>query len=353
MTQSTPEPSAAGPSLPPPPPPWWGCPPSKRRRWLPRLLRGFLVMAFIASVLLNIELLVLVAGGAEGLDRTTLQEGTAAQTVAVYSISGTIDQKAASTFGSFFRRVRSDGDIKAVVLRVDSPGGAVAASDEIHQFVKRIRDECNKPVVVSMGGLAASGGYYVSASADAIWAEPTTVTGSIGVIAVWPVVKNFLDKHGVEVVTIRSTQAQPWKARENFWETPDPRVRQEVLEMLDAMQAKFEQAVRSGRAGRLATRKVPQSDSQTQPAGEVEPFNGKIYLADDAVKLGMVDQIGYLNDALADAARLAGLSNPRVVEYTRHRSLLERAGGEGAASIDASLVDKLMTPRIMMLWKVD
>ena len=345
---------------PPPVPPaaptgtWIVQPAPRKASWLVRMGKGLLAMLFILSIIINIELLVLLFGTGEGLSTQTLRQGKADQVVALYEVEGMIDDVAAENFRRFYRAVGQDKNIKAVVLRVNSPGGGVAASDEIYHMVSLIAQKSETPVIVSMGGVAASGGYYISAPGDTIFAEPGTVTGSIGVIAVWPVVKDLLSRNGIEVVTIRSQAAQRWKAKENFWETPEPRARQEVQDMLDVMQEKFERAVRDGRVDKLKVKTIQVAgQGGAAPLVEVEPFNGRVYVAERAVELGLVDEIGYLDDAIEAAIGKADLGEPKVVRYSRHESVLEAFGAAvPAAPINAKLLDELMTPRVMMMWKV-
>ena len=347
------------PSVPPPPGamPWWVQPP-KKRSWAGRILIGTGTLLFILSVLVNVYLVMfLLAQKGDAFDKTVIGEGRADQTVAVYSVEGIIDDEAVHYFDQFCRRLKTDKQVKAVVLRIDSPGGGVSASDEIYVKVKAIRETLKKPVVVSMGAVAASGGYYIAAPADAIYAEPTTITGSIGVLAAWPVLKGLMDKYGVEMVTIRSTQADVWKAAENYWERPEPQVRANMRQMLDEMQAKFESVVKAGRKNLKLTKVAVTRPGQTggvEKITQTEPFNGKVYLAEEAKRFGLIDNIGYQEDAVKEAARLAGLSKPRIVQYARHRSLRELLGfSDPAAPLDAKTLDKLTSPRVMMLWKLD
>jgi len=362
----TPQPPVApAPTAPPPaaaqgPPPWWAQPP-KKTSWGKRIAKSIFGLLFILSVLVNIELfLLLTASSRGGFDMTVIEKGEDDQEVAVYTVAGLIDGKASATFGKFTRLVRDDENIKAVVLRIDSGGGGVAASDEIYMMVKSIREDLNRPVVVSMGATAASGGYYIAAPADEIYAEPTTITGSIGVIAAWPVLKGFLDKHGVEIVTIRSTGAEHWKARENFWEVPDQRVRDNLRVLLNQMQARFEKAVKDGRGGKLKINKVEtqvkDADGKIVKVTTTVPFDGQVWVADEAKKLGLVDKIGYTHDAVDAAAKLARLSKPKAVHYAPSKPLMASLMGAEATPgvhIDADLLDRIQTPRIMMLWKVE
>jgi protease-4 len=331
-------------------PPSWFTPP-KRWQWLKRLGITLLVLLLIVSVLINLDLgLLLFMRGAEGLQTTVLAKGDDDKIVAVYRVDGLIDDAAARQFARFHRAVRDNKNIKAIVLRVDSGGGSVSASDEIHQMVASLAQRV--PVVVSMGGVAASGGYYISAPARVIYAQPTTATGSIGVIAAWPVVKGAMDRIGVEVVTLRSDRARQWKMRENLWEPPDAAIRQEVIDMLNAMQDRFEQVVREGRGGRLQTPATAPSDGQTGPA----PFNGKVYLGPQAKDLGLVDEIGYFDQAVKTAAAEAGLGDKaKIVQYGAPKPLFEMLTGATSpgVNIDAKLVHELTSPQLLMVWKLD
>jgi protease-4 len=322
-----------------------------------RILFAVLVALLAVSVIVNVELLAVAAMGLEGLSQDVLQDGDKDQTIAVYRLSGIIDQEAVRGFERFARMVHDTPRIKAVVVRVDSPGGEVCSSDEIHRLMLAIRRQRHVPLAVSMGGVAASGGYYVSAPADLIYAEPTTITGSIGVIAVWPVLEGLLDKAGVRVIAIRSTDARVWKARQNFWETPDQMVLQNLQEMLDRMQDQFEQIVRQGRGSRLVLRpqslQVPNEQGQPQTVQVTAPFDGQVYLGRQAMDLGLVDRIGYLSDASTAAAELAKLDKPRVVEYSRQKGLLEHLamGRHSAIDLAPQHLAKLASPQVMMLWR--
>lgn len=323
----------------------------------------FLLGVLGFSILLNIVLLGEAEGlGAQGggLVQRQIQGGDDAQTVAVYSIVGVIDGEAVSQFSQFHDAVAYNRDVQAVVLRVESPGGSVTASDQIHKMVKEIKSS-GKRVVVSMGSVAASGGYYISAPADEIFAEETSITGSIGVITAWVVFKGTLEKIGAEMLTIKSTNAEIWKDAMSPTATPQEYQIDHIRDILDQMQARFEKVVKDGRNKKLnpQTETVQATDDEGNKVEKkcTAPFNGKIYLADEAKKLGLIDDIGYEDDAIERAQKLARLDNAKVVRYVRRRTFMETLfDGEARTApvkIDANLIDKLQTPRFMMLWKVD
>lgn len=206
-------------------------------------------------------------------------------------------------------RVKKDPNIRAVVLRVDSPGGSAFASEEIWRAAELVQKE-GKPVVVSMGGVAASGGYYVAAGADAIWAEPTTITGSIGVFSGKFATKALQDKLGVNTVTVARGRNANVESSTTPW---DDVQRARMQELVDQTYTQFKARVAEGRA--LA-------DADVEAAAR-----GRVWLGIDAEERGLVDHLGSFQDAIADARDRAGISERRkvgLVEITGSGMLLER-----------------------------
>jgi len=245
--------------------------------------------------------------------------------VAIVDIAGAI------MGGSGFARaqldhVADDKSVKAIVLRVDSPGGTVSGSDELHYRLAELAKERDLPVVVSMGGIAASGGYYVAMANggrdDVIFAEPATLTGSIGVIIPHFDVSKLLKKLDIADDSITSgplkEMLSPTKDR-----TPElaARERQVLQSLVDEMFARFKQIVRQGR---------PKLDDEKLAS----VATGQIFTAQQAVDAGLVDRIGFLEDAVQRAVELAGLTadSARVVRYSRPRGLLQDVlGGDFSA----------------------
>lgn len=360
---STPQPPSPVPpprpteQAPAPPPPWQ----PRRRPWWKRALSVVGVLIFLGSLVMNLYLLLLLSLLVAGdLETSIMTPGRSDQIVAVWRIDGLIGQEQANLAEKFCRKVRADPNIQAVVLRVDSGGGHIAPCDRIYQSLRQLRDS-GKKVVVSMGGVAASGGYYVSLPGETIFAEPTTVTGSIGVISFLPVFTGTMDKYGLKMVVVRSKRTQAWKAAPNPFENPADYQLAELQNVLDAMQQTFEDAVRAGRAGKLkvteARREYVGADGKKFTVDEVEPFNGKIFLAERAGALGLVDKVGYLQDAIAQAGRLAGLTKPKVVVYSRRKSFLEgmltHVGlGPRGWPVELKMPAEVQSPKIMMVWQV-
>lgn len=187
--------------------------------------------------------------------------------------------------------------IKALVVRVDSPGGSVLASERIRQA--ELAAKAKKiPVVVSMGSVAASGGYWVSTPADFIYAEPSTITGSIGVFGVLPSFQGTLQKLGVGADGVKTT---PLSGEPDLLKGPSPEASQLIQTGVNAMYARFLGVVAAAR------HKTPQQVDQIA--------QGRVWDGGTARQLGLVDGFGGLNDAIAKAAQLAGLGNERGVRY--------------------------------------
>jgi len=365
---STPQPPVDPPSLPPPhpgPAAYQPQPPGRRGGAGKTVVIVILLVLLALSAFVNVNLvgLIFAKAGPDDMDTQVLRDGDDDELIACYGIEGIIDERAVENFERFYRKAIDD-DAKAVVLRVVSPGGGVGPADRINEIVKRFK-QVGLPVVVSMGQIAASGGYYVSASADEIVAEPTTVTGSIGVLAGWLVLKGTLEKLGAEMVVIKSTNAQGWKGEMSSFESPDPRHLSHLQEILDAIQARFEQVVADGRGDRLVTRRLPPYTVQmgtgqaakTVAVREIEPFNGKVYLAAEAKRLGLIDRIGYHSEAIEVARQLAGLDHPKVVKYSPSmgfwsRLLRARSRAEGLI-LDRRTLENLRVPKLQMIWRID
>ena len=212
-------------------------------------------------------------------------------------------------------KLMEDEDVKAVVLRVNSPGGSAYASEQIWHSVSQLK--AKKPVVVSMGGYAASGGYYISCPANYIYAEPTTITGSIGIFGMFPDFSGLLtEKLGVKFDEVKTnknagfgTMARPFNAEE--------------LAMLDQY---------IGRGYELFRKRVADGRHQKVEAIE-EVAQGRVWLGNDALKIKLVDAIGSLDDAIVKAAKLAKLEEYHATSYPApagwFESLLDKATNKG------------------------
>ncbi len=347
---------------PPPPPPVWQPYPYPRRRkplWKRLLIVGVVLLFILlaAGVVSHVVQSKLARLAGDGMDAEVLKPGRKDQVVAVYDVFGVIDSKQAGRIKVFCKQVSGDPNVKAVVLRVSSPGGGISACDRIHKMMMDLKSD-GKTLVISMGSVAASGGYYISAPADAIYAEPTTITGSIGVIGAWIIIKGTLEKYGAKAVVVRSTKTRAWKAAPNSLEDPADYQIESIRKLLDVMQERFEKVVRDGRGGKLTPtteeKTYTGADGKKFTVTETVPFNGSIFTADEATDLGLIDDIGYLDDAIDKAAGLAGLTKPKVVRYFRRKGFFEQmADAKTGPIIDPDVLDEIQTPKLMMIWKVE
>ena len=225
--------------------------------------------------------------------------------IAVISLSGTITTESSSLFSGstitpelvrdYLARVEKDKAVKAIVFRIESPGGEIAPSQEILWEIERVKE--TKPIVVSMGGTAASGGYYISTQADKIVALPTTMTGSIGVIYQVTNIEGLLEKLGIQIEIFKGGMYKDmyWGFREL---TPEE---EEIMQgMVDEYYEQFIDVVAEGRE--LSKEEVRNLAT------------GQIYTGTEAKELGLVDELGGLDTAIDLAAELAGIETA-IVEY--------------------------------------
>ncbi|HQV75803.1 MAG: signal peptide peptidase SppA [Flavobacteriales bacterium] len=221
-----------------------------------------------------------------------------------------------TSLSATIREAREDSSIKAIVLRVNSPGGSGLASETIWREVKLANDV--KPVVVSMGDVAASGGYYIAAPARKIFAEPTTITGSIGVFGIIPNMQGFFkNKLGITFDGLKTHKYadMPTGTR------PLTQHEKDIIQgYIDDFYTGFKERVAEGR-----NLTVAQVDSIGQ---------GRVWTGEDAKRIGLVDELGGLEAAIAEAANLAGLSDPKRVEMPEQKDLFEQimADLNGSAS---------------------
>jgi protease-4 len=315
-------------------------------RWGTRLawlIAGFAVLSALASAGANAQYF---QKGSKVVEQYHSLSKTASAKVAVVDISGPI------MGGSGFARsqidqIAADDDVKAVVLRIDSPGGTVSGSDEIHYRISDVAKKRDLPVVISMGGIAASGGYYIAMANggrdDVIFAEPATLTGSIGVIIPHFDLSKFVKKFDIEDDSITSgplkEMLSPTKDR-----TPEleERERKILQSLVDEMFSRFKEIVKQGR---------PKLDDEKLAA----VTTGQIFTAEQARAAGLVDRVGFIEDAVDRAVELAGLTkdSARVVKYTKPKGLLdELLGGSAPGARQVTILEAVAewtTPRAWYL----
>ncbi|HUG38671.1 MAG TPA: signal peptide peptidase SppA [Candidatus Limnocylindrales bacterium] len=232
------------------------------------------------------------------------------------------------------REHQDNPSVRAVVVRVNSPGGVVAPTQEIVAAVQRVR-KAQKPVVASLSSVAASGGYYVATAADRIFANPGTLTGSIGVVMQMVNVEGLLKKAGVDYVVVKAGR---YKDVGNFSRAMTPEERRILQELLDDVYGQFVNAVAEGR----------NLDRETV----LRFADGRIYSGQQAHRLKMVDELGGLEEAIEAAAKLAGIPGRPKLVYPRRRfslmDLIKNQVGWGPVGALLPALPTLKTPLYLM-----
>ena len=205
------------------------------------------------------------------------------------------------------KRIRKDDDVKALVLRVNSPGGSADASEQIWRAVQKVKAD-SIPVVVSMGDYAASGGYYISCGADYIFAEPTTLTGSIGIFGTVPNVSKLRDKIGLDIDGVRTNKHSDLQGN-MIYKGMNTEEYQLMQSMVERGYDLFTSRCAEGRHV---------SQDYIKSIGE-----GRVWLGDKGKEIGIVDELGNIDDAIAKAVELAGLENYQMAYYPDKKDPME------------------------------
>jgi len=240
-------------------------------------------------------------------------------------------------------RAAEDTSIKALVVRINSPGGTVTASDVLYHELRVFKEQRKIPIVASIVDLGASGGYYVAAAADTLVAHPSSVTGSLGVIMLTVNARGLLEKVGVETTAVTSG---PKKDMGSPFRPMTEEERAIFQGVIDSFYQRFLNVVQEGRRNLTADQVRKLAD-------------GRIYSGEQAKELGLVDTVGYLDDAIEVAKKKAGLAEARVVVYKRPGDYVNNiysrwlGGGGGLAgltNLDLMALIRGGTPQFMYLW---
>ncbi len=283
--------------------------PGKKPKARRPFLRGCLIMVL---VLAGFFLLLLGISRLGGLSFSMTGK------VAVIPVSGMISDS--ETVIEQLKKFGSDNAVKAVVLRINSPGGGVAPSQEIYEEVRKL--DAKKPVLTSMGTIAASGGYYIAAATRKVYANPGTMTGSIGVVMPFVSFKDLVDKIGLKGMAVKSGE---FKDIGSPLREMTPEDRQVLQSVVDNVHMQFVDAVAAGR-------KMPREDV-------LKIADGRILTGQQAKALGLVDALGNLEDTVAEAGRMGGIpGEPKVVTPPKRKiSLLDILREEMRSMIDGKM----------------
>lgn len=300
---------------------------------------GFLLPVCACGILMMVGLFSL--GAVASTTPSTTSSSGSGDAVAIIRVEGAITHSdepdvavgaVSGTVMADLRAAAADETVKAIVLRVDSPGGTVTGSAQIYEAIAALE----KPVVVSMSGVAASGGYYISAPADYIFARADTTTGSLGVVLTLYNTQALMEKVGVQVTSITSG---PHKTIGNPWESLTPDQQAILQTTVDESYDEFIRVIVDGRG-------LPEADVRAMA-------DGRIYSGRQALALGLVDELGDLQAAITKAAELGGISGqPRIVEYEHLPGLEDLFSGlstrlnTSEAEQAMALINELTSPRL-------
>ena len=300
------------------------------------MLLGIIGMAAMSSVL---PASVSASGVRDNLQESVLIDGAKHKKIAVINITGLIDDNMSLWVQRQIKHCDSDPSVRGMIVRINSPGGMVSSSDQIHRAISQFKNESKKPVLCFMQGIAASGGYYSAVACDEIMAEPTVITGSIGVIMNVMVVKGLLEeKLGIDPVTIKSGPRKDWPSMYNDVSEEQRTYLNEKI--IAPAYNRFVQLIVEGRKEVL-------TEAQIRTLAD-----GSIYSADEAKSNGLIDGTGYLEDAVARVQQMANISDAQVVEYNEKFAVWNMFGAESkkAFNIDAEILERIAAPKILYLW---
>jgi protease-4 len=305
----------------------------------PRKSRGWMITTIILFVLLVFSVFAIFTqfvsnafsfnDGLKGgitreigprLEECILEDHDAANKIAVIPVEGTItdqstdrmDNSMVDVIRAQLDRAKKDHRVKAVVLKVDSPGGEVLATDEIGKAIARFQEDSGKPVICSMGSLAASGGYYIATQCRWIVANPLTITGSIGVILDTWNYRGLMDKVGLAPVTYKSGKFKDMLSGERSTNEIPVEEHAMVQSLIDETYQQFKGIVAEGRR---AAHEKNKKEGRALVADWANYADGRVFSGSQACKLGFVDQLGDFRDAVKRAREIAGLHNANLVEY--------------------------------------
>ncbi|MEN9575319.1 MAG: hypothetical protein RL514_3174 [Verrucomicrobiota bacterium] len=353
-TSLPPSPPSAPPAGSPPPltpPPLAPAPPPRRSRaWVWLLVLGGLVLVGMVFIL--------GWGGRHPhkarldgklYEEHFLTDKDTGDKIVVIDVRGVITSHDLDGSGDLVEQVKDqlelaekDEQVKAVLLKVDSPGGEVLASDEIYRAIQDFQDNSGKPVVAQMGSLAASGGYYVSAPCRWIVANELTLTGSIGVIMSGMNFRGLMDKVGIRPEVYKSGKFKDMMSSTRRPEDVPAGEREMMQGLIDETFATFKTVVRKGReASRVANKKDGLEKESRALASDWEAYaDGRIFSGKEAHRLGFVDELGNFAVAVKRAEQLAGISEANLVRYQQpfaFGSLLRLLGKSEAPAVKVDL----------------
>ncbi|MEN6386216.1 MAG: signal peptide peptidase SppA [Phycisphaerales bacterium] len=331
---------------PPPPPAGYSQPQQPKKSYGWRIFFGIILgLSILANIALLFSLIIIgslslaTAGAKKGYYLENLIEsGPSASKIVIINVEGIIQNEMAKEIEQQIKNAKTDSNIKALIFRIASPGGAVSASDRLYYQINEYKKETGKPVVAFMDTLAASGGYYTAAACDKIMAEPTAITGSIGVIMGHFVLQELLEmKLGIKPVVVKSGPKKDWPT--SFEPVSDEQIAYLNSKLIMPTFERFVSIVAQARKDQLTPEQVRAL------------ADGSIYNAQEALDNKLIDKIGYLPDAIELAKSLANIKKAKVVEYEKPFRLESLFGANSVLRhFNNNALYELTTPQLLYLW---
>ncbi|WAA11689.1 signal peptide peptidase SppA [Fervidibacillus halotolerans] len=329
------------------------------KRWI---ALGIAVLMFFISVVTSVTTFFTIGDGRKALEEwlsadeefseEVIEEGDLTKKIVVLEVNGTIQDGGSSLltyvdynhqlFLEQLKTAKEDSTVKGIVLRVNTPGGGVVESAEIHDRLTEILEDTEKPIYVSMGTMAASGGYYISAPATKIFASKETITGSIGVIMQSYNMTELADKLGVDTITIKSGQ---YKDILNPTREMTEEEKKILQEMIDNTYEEFVKVIADGRN---------MSEEEVKKIAD-----GRIYDGRQAKELNLIDEFGFLDDTIEAMKNDYNLKNAQVVRYVANDlgigsilglTMNKMLGNNPELTIVNQLLNHHHSPRLMYLY---
>lgn len=314
-----------------------------------------MIVAIILFVLLGISVLLNIGGffaqlgrigglpiaryGGPRLEEFVLEDQGASVKFAVIRVDGIISHmierggfNMVEILKAQFKRASDDPKVKAVLLRVDSPGGEVLAADEIARAIREFQEETGKPVVACLQSLGASGGYYIAAPCRWIVAHDLTITGSIGVILSTWNYRGLMNKVGIRPFTFKSGRFKDMLSGSREPDEISAEEKEMVQRLVDEVYARFKEVVARGRR---AARDENPSDGRPLAPNWTEFADGRVLSGKEAYELGFVDELGSFETAVKRTQKLTGVRRANLVEYRQRVDLTELLGLFGQSELRA------------------
>lgn len=307
------------------------------KSFLTGIVRYLVLSILVLSLIVNVYLFAIVASG---MQEEVYLEGDELNKIALIDLQGTINMETADDIRRHLKKAAADETIKGVILVVNCPGGQVAPSNMINHAIQNFQKETGKKVYSSIQQLGASGAYWISAAADKIYGQTNAIIGSIGVIYMSFVAEKTLkEKLGVEPVIIKSSQA-PFKDRGPPFRHPSEEERLKVQQELDTVHQRFVDVIVQGRG---------MDEEQVQALAD-----GDVHDGPTALEKKLIDEVGFLEDAIDDMAQELSLKDPKVIRYRKPGGLADllaaKAQIENPFDIRSQVEKFLTEPKIVALW---